>query len=476
MSERLPSPGPSATGMLSECPLLEVGLALVLLSQLLVALVGLPLFGDGAYYFFAITLDGEPVIPNGRLAALPFQLPALVASWLSTDIGLIRHVFALTYAALPVASLLACWALVRRCAPQLILFPALGFVMLQVNFSSVSELLISLQLVWPFVLMALVVPGWRITRDYGMLLAPLLVLLHPLSFVLAAPLSLLALLTSRTAPLTECATFRRRWVWLAAGFALAAGLRLLWTGLGANAYERGRLVWDSALRYLLAETLTQGLLLTLVVALGLLLTLGLVGSRRARETLMRLASLGFLLLPLLGLLVAIDILGGEGIKLKVALTLPIGVLLMALAVIAGRVSRGDETTDGRHRGQIGRLFISAALAILLIATAKSVAWWTATHGLMNATASAEVECVSFDAETPYALQWPWMVIIDNWTVPMNALVFRAPWPIAPLLPADGCRHLRETGQLRLASWIEHPVGRVETRFGPLRGVDGSADE
>jgi hypothetical protein len=66
------------------------------------------------------------------------------------------------------------------------------------------------------------------------------------------------------------------------------------------------------------------------------------------------------------------------------------------------------------------------------------------------------------------LQWPWMAVIDDWAAPINALVFRAPWPIPLLLPEDGCRLLEQTGEVRLISWIRFPADRVEARFGPFR--------
>jgi hypothetical protein len=223
----------------------------------------------------------------------------------------------------------------------------------------------------------------------------------------------------------------------------------------------------SAARYLLADTLSQGVLLAWVVVLALLVALRLVVGDGRRGKAERLLWPGFLLLPIMGVLVAADILAGEGIKLKAALTFPIALLLMGLAVaIAGR----PVVADARGIRSLGRLVLVGALAITLIATAKSAAWWTATHGLMNATASSEATCLRFGPQEPYALQWPWMAIIDDWATPMNALVFRAPWAIPLLLPGEGCRRLEETGQAQLSSWIRRPAAQLEATFGPLRSV------
>jgi hypothetical protein len=454
----------SAACVLSSRLALELAFGTILLAYVLVAIVGLPLFGDGAYYFFKIALDGEPTFPTLRFGAILPQLPALAASRLTDDVTLLRHVFSFAYAAVPVASLLACWFLVRRRHPELILLPLLFLVANQINFSAVSELLLSLYLAWPFLLLLVLAPERRATLIYGALLAPLLLLLHPLAFALAGLLSLVALLNgSSDRPIP------RIHKGLAAAFAVSALLRLILTLTGSSAYERSLIEPEAAARYLLAETLSQGVLFAWVVVLALLVWLSLGIRRGGLGT--RWLLPGFLVLPLIGILAAIDILSGEGIKLKAALIFPIGLFLMVLtATIASRPLVDPKGEAIRRRRPLARLVAAGALTIVLLATAKSVAWWTATHGLMNATASAETSCVRFGSEEPYALQWPWMAVIDDWAAPLNALVFRAPWPIPLLLPEDGCRLLEQTGQFHPTPWLRFPADRVEARFGPFLGA------
>ncbi|MCG6985169.1 MAG: hypothetical protein LJE61_08230 [Thiocapsa sp.] len=448
---------------------LGLGLILIACAYGLMAIVGLPLFGDGAYYFFMLVLNGAPEVPNLRVAGIIPQLPVLLVGWLNDDVRLLRHVFAFAYMAPPVLSLLVCWVVVRRRRPALILLPTLFLVADQVNFSAVSELLMSLYVAWPLVLMAVLAPERRAAWIYAALLVPLLPLLHPLTFALSGLLGVVAWLNIRPG-----IQFARIWVWLALALLVSGVLRLLWTLVGANAYERSHSDPGSAIGYLLTDTLSQGVLLTLVVCLALLLSLnwGVVGRGRGVALLERLLFCGFVLLALLGILVAGEIVLGKGVKLKAAVTYPIGMLLMALAAaMARRPVLVSSASTERRFSQIARLFLIGSLTILILACAKSIAWWTATHGLMNATASSEEGCVRFGPEDPYALQWPWMAIIDNWAAPINALVFRGPWPIPLLLPGDGCRVLAETGQAQLTSWIQRPADRLDVRFGPLRAAD-----
>ena len=239
------------------------------------ALVGLPLFQDGAWYFFKIATSGVPELPNLRYTALLPQLPTAWAAPLVDDAVMLRHVFSLSYVALPVASLLGCWLLVRRRAPALMLFPLLWFLLNLTNFSAVSELLSSLYLTWPLVLAMLLAPGRYWTRAYAGIAAPMLATLHPLAFLPAFALALLAAALAWLWP-------RLRWAWGSiAALLLVAGLfRLVWTITGVNSYERGRLQTDSAINYLMTETLGQHLLLGVVLSLGVSFGSGDARARR----------------------------------------------------------------------------------------------------------------------------------------------------------------------------------------------------
>jgi hypothetical protein len=176
----------AAPAPFSERLLVGASLALIAAAYGLAALSGLPLFGDGAYYYLNIAVDHEPLVPNLRYAALLPQLPGTVAVLFTNDGLWLRHVFSLGYAALPVLSLLACWLATRTRAPALLLLPALSLLALQINFSSVSELLASLHLTWPVLLTALLYPQRRAARIAVLVTGPLLVLLHPLLLLVPA--------------------------------------------------------------------------------------------------------------------------------------------------------------------------------------------------------------------------------------------------------------------------------------------------
>ncbi|WP_295607831.1 hypothetical protein [uncultured Lamprocystis sp.] len=446
----------------------ELGLWFIGCAYAVGAAVGLPLYGDGAYYFFRIVVDGAPDVPNFRYAAVLPQLPTLAATWLSADVDLLRHCFSITYAALPVFSLLGCWIVVRRSAPALILLPALFFTLNQINFSAVSELLLCLYLAWPYVLLAGLYPRHPATWCYGAALTPLLLLLHPLAFGLALFLAVAAVIAARSAGDTP--RVQRIWSVIAAGLAISGVLRLAWTLIGSNSYERSFADASQVGYYLLPTTPGQiGLMLAVCAAALLLAPVLIRGTGQADGTWPV-----WLLLPVLAVWVGAEILAGDGVKLKAALIYPFGLCFMGLALWGARASTDRHATRGHGSGRrYARPFAACVLAIVLLTLAKSAAWWTATRGLINATASADGTCLAFGPQAPYALQWPWMAIIDNWTAPIAALVFRGPWPIPLLLPKDGCTLLRQTGTAHLTAWTGRPESLLAARFGPLRHAHGA---
>jgi hypothetical protein len=449
---------------------IDIGLVAVVCAYFITALVGLPLFQDGAWYFFTIATTGVPEVPNLRYTAMLPQLPTVWAEPVVDDAVLLRHIFSLSYVALPVGSLLGCWLLVRRRAPALMLFPLLWFLLNLVNFSGVSELLSSLYLTWPLVLAMLLAPCRSWTRAYAGFTAPMLAALHPLAFLPAFALALLAAALAWLRP-------RLRRVW----GALAGLFRLAWTITGANSYERGRLEGDSAINYLMAETLGQHLLLGAVVVLGLALAAGMLARGPVRVWSLRFSEAIAWLLPAIVLLIGLEILNGEGIKLKSGLSFVIGLALMGLAALLALAPTlpWSAGTNGVATAFNGRPRIAAIIAtcMVLLLLAKSAAWWTATRGLQNLLAESDADCITTSADRPFGLQWPWMAIIDDWTTPMNALAFRPYLVLSPergvepvplLLREDRCDIARETGEVIVTSWIVRDMEVVNARFGPLR--------
>jgi hypothetical protein len=438
---------------------------------LIACLVSLPLFSDGSHYFFVVATEWRPVLPNLRVTAILPQLPAAAAFALGAELPLGRLLFSAGYIAVPAASLLACWWLLRRREEGLLLFVLLSFLGLQLNFSGVSELLSALYLTWPLLLGMILVPGRGWVKAYAVAAGPLLLLLHPLAFLLCFGLALLAWLIGRRdsglAP-----TWRRIGLWL-----LASGAaRLLWTALGLNAYERGRLNAASALNYVLTESLAQHLLLaTILIAMAAAAWVPAArqGDFAGTERRDRLLALVLAAALAGSIWVGAELVLGLGIVLKSAATFGVG--LLAMAALAWLMLRGRASA---HSGSLPALTpLLCGVAILVLLLAKSTAWWTATRSLQNLIASSDAACIRFGADEPYGLQWPWMSAVDDWATPFTALATR-PFvptsegagyqPVALLLSGDRCELLGRTGEVRLTGWMSTPFEVVDAAFGPLR--------
>ncbi|NEX15936.1 MAG: hypothetical protein C1943_04680 [Halochromatium sp.] len=487
----------------------DFAVALAVCGYVVAAVVGLPLFEDGSFYFFTIVIEQAAVVPNLRVSAVLPQLPAVMAFSLGADLALGRFIFSAAYMAIPLATLVGSWLLLRRRVPALLLLVLPSFLALQLNFSGVSELLSGLYLTWPVLLAMLLVPQRRWVMALAIGWGPLLLLLHPLAFIFCFGLGLVAWLLSWGAgDWGAWVAVKERLVWRRIGLWLVAnGLaRVAWTAFGLNDYERGRLNPSSALGYLFGETVAQHLLIAMLVCVTLL---GFwVLHRRSLSSRASRALMLFLWLALLIVAwVSIEYLLGKGIVLKSAMTLGVGLLGMTAVtwlvlqretgrILQRETERGVEREAGQsiqwkaERGMQKEAGLGAAgskrpstamhmlgVALLMLLMAKSSAWWTGVRGLQDMVASSDTACIPFGDHEPYSLQWPWMVITDSWPTPFTALVTR-PFvptseegqfqPIAVMLKHNGCDQLRATGMLYLPVGVSLPFEAVDAALGPLR--------
>jgi len=92
--------------------------------------IGGALTFSGSNFFFALIERQNLHQPFGRYSTAPFQFPALVASSLTSNVAFLWHLFGLSYAVAPFGALLASWLIVRRRAPHLMVWPAIGITII----------------------------------------------------------------------------------------------------------------------------------------------------------------------------------------------------------------------------------------------------------------------------------------------------------------------------------------------------------
>lgn len=438
-------------------------LALVAAAYLIAALVGLPLYADGGHYLFRIIVDGLPYVSDGRLAAVIPQLPAWLLVQSGAKLEALRLAFSVGYLLLPWLSLLACWLIVRPSTPGLMVLPASGALLNQINASAVSELLIILYLMWPLVLALSLRGEQRVVRLLVWLSAPVILSLHPVAVLACLTLAIVVELTIRDR-------------WLPAWLVFCALVQILWSLRGLSGYEQSHLAGDAALWYLLTQTPGQHLMLAAVTLVGLVVAAqGLKGARPVLDWAPRAIAV---VLAGASLVVGYELIWGQGWRLKSGITFPVQLLLMLISVLiaSSRIARATPQTAGAglRWALVPQVALMAIAGLMLM---KSAAWWTATRGLQNLVSEPGKPCIQHGRESPFALQWPWMAIIDEWNAPMNAVLFRPDFrpqgsealaPIAILLPQDGCERVATTGIAYMTPWLPVSWHLLDERFGPLR--------
>jgi hypothetical protein len=192
---------------------------LIVAALVVAALSGGALLWDGSYYLYSTLNSQAPFLPNNRYIAVVLETPVLLAFQITHNITVLKAVFGLTYALVPLISLLLCWLIVRRTAPALFVWAALGFgfgtLMLQLHF--IAEATLSVQLMWPVVLAALTPPRWWV-RGVVILLSLAAFFSHPFA------LALFAVVAGLAASIGWRYREQRleKWLWAAGFVALAA--------------------------------------------------------------------------------------------------------------------------------------------------------------------------------------------------------------------------------------------------------------
>lgn len=463
-------------------------LAVIVGSYLLSAVVGFPLFGDGAFYWFSLAVDQQPIVPNLRFSALLPQLPAILLSRFSQDPIILRYALSFSYAMVPVISLLSCWFLVRRKTPFLLIFPLLWIAIMQINYSAVSELLIAVHLTWPLVFAVVFYQNSLATLCLGYVLGVVLLAIHPLSFILGAAISILVLHRHRSSrnssPLINTNESKygtaNHLVWLGVWFFAMSLLRALITVLSLNDYERSMLRAGSVEDYLVPVTLIQSLYLACSFMLGIFCYRYLRSHfksgrvRLAPQYSLRLNAVSISML-LISFLVALEIYTGIPTKPKSGLSFIIGVLLIMLAYLScpsPKTLRSHCSQSDAFLGALKSAIYSSVAAIVMIMMVKSLVWSQATHQLWTLVSGADPPCIVFTDHQPSLLKQPNMIMLNNWSAPFSALAFR-PFTCKDcqsslLLPYTGCAVLDATNNVNLTHWATRPWTLIDSRVGPLR--------
>jgi len=424
------------------------------------ALSGGALLWDGSYYLYS-TLDTQaPFLPNNRYIAVVLETPVLLAFKVTNNIAILKAVFGLTYALVPLISLLLCWLIVRRSAPALFVWAALGFgfgtLMLQLHF--IAEATLSVQLMWPVVLAALTPPRWWV-RGVVILLSVAAFFSHPFALALFAVVAGLAAVIGWRYREQRL----EKWLWAAGFVALAVVGLLRFSGIHTN-YETDQISWQILLLHYQLALQGVPILAFSAVALALVVLYAMPYVRRVKlrwplqldgaSLVMPLYAIELLCLAAAG---ALFVLWASIPELWAdALDYRTWVLFMSLPFMgmAGLESlvRGPERTQGpqlewKHRARTVQV---VGVVFALVIVLQSLSWIQVTNQLQAAIDQSPGACVSMSAlsDVPHTA-------LSHWSLTPYSIILQGTVPSKVVLNGD-CAAVNFTKGLPVAAWDLRP--------------------
>ncbi len=416
---------------------LGAALALMALTSACATYGSAALTWDGASLLFGF-LDTQSVsLPHHRFSVALFQVPALWASKVTSNVRVVELVYCALYTSVPCVSAWASWLAVRATRPRLVVFPltwlCCGAVAGQLFF--VTEALLAVNLAWPLLLV--VVTGFSVGRLTWSALGVLLLFgLHPVS----GPLLVLVAVSAVVCATAEQA--RRRELHAAASVLGALGAARIVMAF-RDVYERSQAdvqladVWQSL-------HLPRAAVMAVTALPALVLTMQLA-QRKARTL-----TFGLLLVALVVVLTALlpwaaNVQAWRD-ELNFRFIAPLAALpFFVAALIALRV--------GRPSAALGLddqlVCLGGALVFVGVLSVQTRLWFGLRQRLESTLASSESRCVSMN-DTPEAA----LTALRWWTTPSYALLIQGRAPRSLLLAGDDCSREEHAEMIPVNPWYQ----------------------
>jgi hypothetical protein len=479
----------------------------VFLALLLSAVVGLQLFQDGSSYLLEMLID-HSAVRHGRLSVLLFQYPTilLIKTFLRLDVDplvtlpIVRLAFNLNYAITPFISLLLSWIVVRKKREELFLWAALIILFVNlVNFSWVSELLISVQFVCPLLLAMLQNPKSKTFWALMIFLTPFLFFLHPLVTTIYLVFAVVAVYIAYREPVYRNAATVSAILFLAS--AIARGIYSFFT---MNLYEVSFAASGEISDYFVLSRLENILFLATAVEIAVLViwSQSIVHSKRwflevipvlvfLHSYVLFLFAAHFLLRGNLFLLAAVGCLGiaayvlvwrflrSKAIEkiqllylmcallaasastlliaqyasaerlftLKMGLDLFVALLIMFIAA----VDSSREVPAYEHILRFNLVLTISTICVCVIVV-KSSMWHASVHRLEQALWQTNSSCAEMTSRDFQWLEKSPYTMLNNWSLPSLALVVQDKHPRKALLAQSDCQVLNQSGMIQVDPW------------------------
>lgn len=416
------------------------------------------LLWDGSFVLFIILETGSTFANNNRLSNILLQWPVVLISQLTDNTTIINMVFSLPYVSVPFVSLLLSWFVVRNRAPNLFVWPVLGIGLgtLPGQMCFICDSTMTVQLIWPILLVIAV--GLTLGNLVVVLAVGVFIFfLHPVSTMAFGISTIFALAVALNRK-----DIRRSTIFIAVVLFALTCLRLFMSAATATDYEESQLSIDTQIFYFEQYVLWLPLI-ALLAAWAAGMAIGIPALRANR----RAAPFGSRLLfglPLVAVLLSgllLLILAGtphlwkDGLSFRGFGTisyLPFVILLVAEVLLKREVVFRSKS---RVITTIRLLAIYATgFVFFSVVTLQGIVFWELSNDLeefMIVSSDPCIERYKIDAvrDTP----------LDNWSLPVLAIVLQGKTPETLVLDDEGCIEAAGTGPLNLVPWQEHQNGR-----------------
>jgi hypothetical protein len=423
----------------------------VLLALIASAIVNLQLFQDGGSYLFEILQINSAAIRHNRISVVLIQLPTIVfiklvrrfPGGIDEHLSLIRIVFSLSYSLIPFLALLLSWLVVRKRNESLFIWAALVILFINlVNFSGVSELLISIQLSCPLMLASILISRTRFFWLLIGILLPFIFFLHPLVAVLFITMATGNIYVGYKRPEIRSATWRTAAILVAAGI-----FKLILDIYSLSTYESSFLEKKGMNEYIFDTSMENKFLLvvSLILGIGILVNKNnvriksIISPQRTYLFLIGLAIIA-------GLLLVFQY-SYQEFPLKTGLS-----MIASLAVLLMMAFDSVKKTTPSECVQRFRLVTVLAIIFSLVIASKSFVWQLSIQKLRQSILGTESPCLELDTDNFKWLNSNPYKIINTWALPSLALIEQNNHPRKLLLEEGSCKTYYESDTIKFDEW------------------------
>lgn len=159
---------------------LRIGSAAVAVAITAAALSSATLLYDGGYFLFSVVNNERTDVPQLRLTFGMLQFPLVQASKFIDSFSALRVIYSVPLVVMPLIGLLLCWWVLRKDSPRLMVWPALGILIVDLpgQMHWIATSIRTNQMFWPVLMAILIGLPQRTVPMVGILLM-LATLLHP---------------------------------------------------------------------------------------------------------------------------------------------------------------------------------------------------------------------------------------------------------------------------------------------------------